>query len=153
MTQARLQFDLVPDKKGVVWDLMLYIPTVVALGSISASLWYGDDHNTSYLLFFLTCFFFIAGFNRVMTRMILLPSSPVNLILDGESLITTQKGGAQTVLIKNQKFFSDYAGKSFAMSGIDGTGKSQQFVFHRGQFSSSEQFELAQTELKTRFKK
>ena len=72
-----MQFELVQDRKGMVWDLLLYIPTVIALASISASFWYGDDHNMGYLFFFLTCFFFIAGFNRVFkTRLMLLPSAP-----------------------------------------------------------------------------
>ena len=75
-----MQFELVQDRKGMVWDLLLYIPTVIALASISASFWYGDDHNMGYLFFFLTCFFFIAGFNRVFkTRLMLLPSAPICL--------------------------------------------------------------------------
>jgi hypothetical protein len=54
-----MRFDLVQDRKGMVWDLLLYIPTVVALASIAASFWYGDDHNMGYLFFFLTCFFLL----------------------------------------------------------------------------------------------
>ncbi len=75
-----MRFDLVQDRKGMVWDLLLYIPTVVALASIAASFWYSDDHTMGYLFFFLTCFFFIAGFNRVFkTRLMLLPSAPICL--------------------------------------------------------------------------
>ena len=144
-----LKFDLVQDRKGMWWDLLLYIPTVIALGSISISLWYDDDHNTSYLFFFLTCFFFIAGFNRVLkTRLMLLPASPVSLMVGQQSLNLMQKNGTQVDLVKNIKYFSDYAGKSFGISGLDGAGKQLQFVFHKGQFASVEKFAAAQEALK-----
>ncbi len=55
---AAQRFDLVSDRKGVVWDLLLYVPTVVALASIAASFWYGDDHNMGYLFFFLDVLLF-----------------------------------------------------------------------------------------------
>lgn len=156
MTNKQLQgsvlFNLVPDKKGVIWDLLLYIPTVIALASISVSLWYGDDQNTAYLFFFLTCFFFIAGFNRVFTRLMLFPSSPVRLELGEQSLSLVQKNNAQASLVKNVRFYSDYAGKSFAVSGLDGVGKQLQFVFHKGQFASNNEFDSAQSLFKARFK-
>jgi hypothetical protein len=144
--------NLVPDQKGVIWDLMLYIPTVIALGSISASLWYSDDHNTSYLLFFLTCFFFIAGFNRIFTRLMLFPTSPAQLLLADHSLGLVQKNKIQVDLVKKLRFFSDYSGKSFAVSGLDGTGKQLQFVFHKGQFATVEEFDSTQAFLKSKFK-
>lgn len=148
-----VQFDLVPDKNGMIWDLLLYVPTVAALASISASLWYGNDHNTSYLLFFLACFFFIVGFNRVFdTRLMMLPKSPQQLILEGQTLILVQKDGNRVSLIKNLKYFHDYAGKSFGISGLDGTGKQLQYVFHKGQFGSVEKFELAQAAFKNSIK-
>jgi hypothetical protein len=148
-----MQFDLVPDSKGVVWDLLLYIPTVIALATISGSLWYDGDQNTSYLFLFLTCFFFIAGFNRVFTRLMLFPSSPVRLVVGEQSLGLVQKGGTQVNLVKSLRYFADYAGKSFAVSGLDGAGKQLQFVFHRGQFAAVEKFDSAQAIFKTRFKK
>lgn len=145
-----LKFDLVADRKGMLWDLLLYVPTVVALGSISASLWYGNEHNASYLLFFLTCFFFIAGFNRVFkTRMMMLPSSPVTLKVGRQSLELIQRNGAQLDLVKNLKYFPDYAGKSFGISGQDGAGKQWQFVFHNGQFASQDKFASARDALKS----
>src|SRR5487761_2439357 len=95
MTEMQ-QFDLVPDKNGMAWDLLLYIPTVVALASISASLWYGGEHNTSYLLFFLACFFFIVGYNRIFdTRLMYFSTSPVQLRVGQDSLILVQKNGIQ----------------------------------------------------------
>lgn len=148
-----MQFDLVPDSKGVVWDLLLYIPTVIALASISASLWYDDDQNTSYLFLFLTCFFFIAGFNRVFTRLMLFPSSPVRLVVGEQSLGLMQKNANQVNLVKNLRYFGDYSGKSFAVSGLDGAGKQLQYVFHRGQFADVERFDKAQALFKERFKK
>ena len=129
----------------MVWDLMLYIPTVVALGSISTSFWYGDNHNMGYLFFFLTCFFLIAGFNRVFkTRLMLLPSSPVSLRMKAESLELVQRNGAQVDLVKNLRYYPDYSGKSFGISGLDGTGKQIQYVFHKGQFANPDQYESFQ---------
>jgi hypothetical protein len=147
--EKTMQFELVQDRKGMVWDLLLYIPTVIALASIAASFWYGDDHNMGYLFFFLTCFFFIAGFNRVFkTRLMLLPSAPVCLKVGEQSLGLVQRNGAQVDLVKNLRYYSDYAGKSFGISGLDGAGKQLQFVFHSGQFATAEQYNSAQEILK-----
>jgi len=148
-----MRFDLVQDRKGMVWDLLLYIPTVVALASIAASFWYGDDHNMGYLFFFLTCFFFIAGFNRVFkTRLMLLPSAPVCLRVGEQSLGLVQRNGTQVDLVKNLRYYPDYAGKSFGISGMDGAGKHLQFVFHRGQFATVGQYDSAQAKLKRHLK-
>jgi len=35
---AAKRFELRPDRKGAAWDLLLYVPTVVALGSMAAKL-------------------------------------------------------------------------------------------------------------------
>ncbi len=143
------QFELVQDRKGMIWDLLLYIPTVIALASISASFWYGDNHNMGYLFFFLTCFFFIAGFNRVFkTRLMLLPSAPVSLKIGEQYLGLVQRNGVCVDLVKNLRYYSDYAGKSFGISGLDGSGKQLQFVFHRGQFANVDQYTAAQDVLK-----
>lgn len=147
------QFDLVPDRKGVIWDLLLYIPTVIALASIAASFWYSDDQNMGYLFFFLTCFFFIAGVNRIFkTRLMLFPSSAVSLTVGEQNIALNQKNGAQLNLVKNLRYYSDYAGKSFGLSGLDGAGKQLQFVFLKGQFATAEKFAAAQNLLKSRFK-
>ena len=144
-----LQFDLVQDRKGVVWDLLLYVPTVVALASIAASLWYGDDHNMGYLLFFLTCFFFIVGFNRIFkTRLMLLPSAPIRLKVGEQSIGLQQRNGAIVDLVKDIRYYSDYAGKSFGVSGLDGAGRRLQFVFLKGQFATVDQYDSAQAILK-----
>lgn len=142
-------FDLVQDRKGVIWDLLLYVPTVVALASIAASFWYRDDHNMGYLLFFLTCFFFIAGFNRIFkTRLMILPTSPVSLKLTDKNIGLLQKNGTQIDLVKNLRYYSDFSGKTFGISGLDGTGKQMQFVFHKGQFATSTQYDSVQALLK-----
>jgi hypothetical protein len=140
-----MQLELVQDRKGMVWDLLLYIPTVIALASISASFWYGDNHNMGYLFFFLTCFFFIAGFNRIFkTRLMLLPSAPVSITVGEQSIGLVQKNGVRVDLVKNLRYYPDYAGKSFGISGLDGSGKQLQFVFHRGQFATLDQYNTAQ---------
>lgn len=133
----------------MVWDLLLYVPTVVALGSIAASFWYGDNQNMAYLFFFLTCFFFIAGFNRVLkTRLMLLPSAPVGMKVGEQSLGLLQKNGVQVDLVKNLRYYPDYSGKSFGISGLDGAGKQMQFVIHKGQFLDLSEFQSAQALLK-----
>ena len=147
------RFDLVSDHKGMIWDLLLYVPTVAALASIAASFWYGDDHNMGYLFFFLTCFFFIVGFNRIFkTRLMLLPSAPVCITVSGQSLGLVQRNGTQVNLVKNLRYYSDYAGKTFGISGLDGAGRQLQFVFHKGQFATTAEYDSAQMILKDRFK-
>lgn len=147
-----MQFDLVPDHKGMVWDLLLYIPTVVALASLSASFWYGDDHNMGYLFFFLTCFFFIAGFNRVFkTRLMLLPSAPVSIKVSDGTLCLVQRNGIQVNLVKNLRYYADYAGKSFGITGLNGAGKQLQFVFHKGQFPTAEKYDALQSIFKNKY--
>ncbi len=144
-----MQFDLVQDRKGVIWDLLLYIPTVIALASIGAGYWFDENQNMGYLLFFLTCFFFIAGFNRIFkTRLMLLPSAPTSLKVGEQSIGLAQRNGARVDLVKNLRYYSDYAGKSFGISGLDGTGKQLQFVFHKGQFATVGQYDSAQALLK-----
>ncbi|MGA7750073.1 MAG: hypothetical protein WCA63_07980, partial [Gallionella sp.] len=148
-----MQFELVKDRKGMIWDLLLYIPTVIALASIATSFWYGGDHNMGYLFFFLTCFFFIAGFNRIFkTRLMLLPSAPVCLKAGEQSLGLVQRNGVRVDLVKNLRYYPDYSGKSFGISGLDGAGKQLQFVFHRGQFATVSQYESVQTLLKRHLK-
>lgn len=148
-----MQFELVADCKGVIWDLLLYIPTVIALASIATSFWYSDDHNMGYLFFFLTCFFFIAGVNRIFkTRLMLFPTSATMLLVKDQTIELSQKNGERLNLMKNVKYYSDYAGKSFGISGIDGAGKQLQFVFLKGQFAAVEQFESAKEALRSRFK-
>jgi hypothetical protein len=143
------RFELVQDRKGMAWDLLLYIPTVTALASIAASFWYGDNHNMGYLFFFLTCFFLIAGFNRIFkTRLMLLPSAPVILESDGQQIALTQRNGIRIDLVKNLRYYTDYSGKTFGISGLNGSGKQLQFVFHKGQFATTEQYQAAQALLK-----
>lgn len=149
-----MQFDLVADRKGMVWDLLLYVPTVIALASLAASFWYDNDHTMGYLFFFLTCFFFIVGFNRIFkTRLMLLPSAPVSLKVGEQSLGLVQKNGMQVNLVKNLRYYADYAGKSFGISGLDGSGKQLQFVFHKGQFPTAEKFDSVQAIFKTQLNK
>jgi len=154
MMAETMQFDLVQDRRGMIWDLLLYIPTVVALASIAASFWYDDDHTMGYLFFFLTCFFFIVGFNRVFkTRLMLLPSAPVSLKVGEDSLGLIQRNGIQVNLVKSLRYYPDYSGKTFGISGLDGSGKQLQFVFHKGQFPTPEKYDSLQTIFKTRFNK
>ena len=146
-------FNLVPDRKGVVWDLLLYVPTVIALASIATSFWFSDDHSLGYLFYFLTCFFLIAGVNRIFkTRLMLFPSAAVSISMGDQRIDLVQKNGAQMNLIKNIRYYPDYAGKSFGISGLDGSGKQMQFVFLKGQFMTQAEFDSAQQALKKQYK-
>ncbi len=133
---------LVPDKKGVVWDLLMYVATVVALTSIGLKLWYGGvNQSWAYLLFFGASFFFITGANRVFARLMVLPSAPVELEVSKNAVSVKTKRGEKIELVKDLKYFSDYAGKSFALTGMDLSGKKCQFIFHRGQFPVESEYD------------
>lgn len=129
------EVNLIRDRTGVVWDLLLYVPTVIALGTIGLSLYYGGNQPFGYLVSFIACFFTFVGVNRVLgSRLMVLPSSPVALDVRKKSVSLRLRNGERVELIKELRFFSDYAGKSFGLTGMDLTGKKRQFVFHRGQF-------------------
>lgn len=146
---SETRYMLVQDRKGMVWDLLLYIPTVVALLSMATKFWFGDDANLAYLLVFLASFFAIAGFNRVMkTRLMLLPSAPVAIEVDKSAVGLVQRNGERAGLVKDLRFYSDYAGRSFGLTGLDGSGKRMQYVFHKGQFASSEEYQSVQGKLR-----
>lgn len=141
-------YRLMQDRKGMVWDLLLYVPTVLALFGIGAKLWFGANPNWSYLLVFLGFFFLFAGANRILSgRLLLLPSSPLSLALDKERVSVELRRGEQVDLVKEVRFYPDFAGKSFGLSGMDLSGKRRQFVFHRGQFSDQETYQAVRTAL------
>jgi hypothetical protein len=153
MTASRDIYLLKQDRSGMVWDLLLYVPTVVTLASMAIKLWYGGDHNLAYLLYFLASFFFIAGANRILkTRLMLLPSSPVSIELDKHNIYLKQRNGEAVHLLKSQRCYSDYANRSFGISGMDGSGKQQQFVFHKGQFQDTREYQRLLETLQRNFK-
>ena len=136
-------FSLVRDTKGMYWDLLLYVPTVTALLSLAAKFWFGGDVNLAYLFLFLGSFFFIAGANRILkTRLMLLPSAPIAFtVKNRESVSLTMRNGQELNLVSGLKFFPDYAGRSFGLAGMDKAGQRAQFVFHKGQFSTEQDFQ------------
>lgn len=138
---ATKRFRLIQDRRGVLWDALLYIPTVGALFLIALKLWYGPNHMWSYLLVFLGSFFLFVGLNRVMSRMMVLPSSPVAIEVDKQGVYLNLRNDERISLIKDVRFFPDFAGKSFGLSGMDLSGKRHQFVFHKGQYPSSSEFD------------
>ena len=86
------QYNLIADRKGMVWDVLLYVPTVIALASIATSFWFSDNQNMGYLFYFLTCFFLIAGVNRIFkTRLMLFPSAPVSFAIEDQRIRLGQK--------------------------------------------------------------
>ena len=138
---ADKEFRLIRDKRGVIWDALLYVPTVGALLLIALKLWYGTGHMWSYVLVFLGSFFFIVGLNRVLGRMMILPSSPVAIEIDKQGVYLNLRNEQRVNLIKDVRFYPDFSGKSFGLSGIDLTGKRYQFVFHKGQYPSPAVFD------------
>lgn len=125
------------------WDLLLYVPTVTALFSFAAKFWFGGDVNLAYLLLFLGSFFFIAGANRILkTRLMLLPSAAVGLqVIDKHSVNLKLRNGKELELAGEVKFYPDYAGHSFGLTGQDKAGQRVQYIFHKGQFSSEQDFQ------------
>lgn len=131
------------------WDLALYLPTVVALLSIGMQMWYGGNQNMAYLLVFLSTFFFLIGFNRIaMTRLMLLPGAPVAVEVSKQAVSLLLRSGTRVDLIKGVRFYADYAGKSFGLTGMDSSGKHRRFVLHRGQFPEKAQFDDALSRLR-----
>lgn len=135
------QYRLIQDRRGVVWDALLYIPTVGALFLIALKLWYGPNHFWSYALVFLGSFFFIVGMNRVLSRMMVLPSSPTAIEIDKQGVYLNLRNDQRITLIKDVRFFPDFSGKSFGLSGMDLAGKRYQYVFHKGQYPSPAEFD------------
>jgi len=126
------------DRAGIIWDMLLYVPTVGFLLFWGLSLWYGSEQvGVGYALMFLGFFFLMVGGNRVMRRLQLLPSAPVALDVDRERVQISLKGGETVSLVRDVRFFTDYAGKSFGLSGMDTQGAKRQFVLHRSQFDDA----------------
>jgi hypothetical protein len=79
--------------------------------------------------------------NRILTtRLMVLPSSPVALETSKQQLTVMQRDGGRVDLAKEVRFYPDYSGKSFGLSGMDVSGKRRQYVFHRGQFADESTF-------------
>jgi len=130
------EYSLRPDLRGVLWDALLYIPTVSFLAYYGLTFWYSQKYLAwAYGLWFLASFFLVAGANRVMRRMLVLPGAPVRIEVDKKRRVKVHlKGGQDVELMQDVRYFKDYAGRSFGLSGSDSSGKKWQFIFHRGQF-------------------
>jgi hypothetical protein len=135
-------YELLPDKRGATWDLVMYVPMVVILVSLALQLWYGGTYkNFAYVLIFAASFIFFIGANRVLSsRLIVLPGAPRSLELGKKSVAVVLKGGERVELVKELRYFPDYAGKSFGLTGMDLAGRKRQFVFHKGQFGAETEF-------------
>lgn len=149
MAEVESRFALKQDRGGMMWDFLLYIPTVVALASMATKFWFGGDVNLAYLFVFLASFFCIAGANRVLkTRLMLLPSSPVVIEVEKQTARMLLRGGGRVELLKDMRYFPDYSGRTFGLTGMDGSGQRIQFVFHKGQFSTPDEYRVIQEQLK-----
>lgn len=143
------RFELVQDSKGVLWDLVLYIPTFTILLYYASVLWYGNNQPLTYVLVFASTLIFLIAFNRIAkSRLMLLASSAIAFAVSKKGVKLELKSGDSVDLVKDVRFFSDMAGRSFAVSGVDASGKTQKFVFHLGQFPSASSFENAKALLR-----
>ena len=112
-------------------------------------LWYQNNQTFAYLLMFLASFMAFSGANRILSgRLMLLPSAPVALSVSKQHVSVRLRNNDQVALVKEVRFFSDYAGKSFGLTGVDMSGKKRQYVFHRGQFESQAVYDDAMTSLR-----
>jgi hypothetical protein len=146
-----MRFELIKDRKGMVWDLMLYVPTVTALLGLSAYFWYANEPGYCYLLLFLSTFFFLAGTTRIVkTRLMVWPTAPVSLEIAADKVSLGLRNGERTEILKDIRYYPDYAGRTFGLSGMDGAGKRLQFVFHKGQFADESAYQAAVKALRDR---
>ncbi|MDP1679156.1 MAG: hypothetical protein Q8L02_03410 [Candidatus Nitrotoga sp.] len=144
------RFSLVQDRKGMMWDLLLYVPTVVALLSMVVKFWYGGNASLAYLFSFLASFFFIAGANRILkTRLMLLPTAPIAIEIGKQVTRIIIRNGEHVELVKDLRIYADYSGRSFGLAGLDKLDQRLQFVFHKGQFSSIKDYQAIQEMLRT----
>lgn len=144
------RFSLVQDRKGMMWDLLLYVPTVVALLSMVVKFWYGGNASLAYLFSFLASFFFIAGANRILkTRLMLLPTAPIAIEIGKQVTRIIMRNGEHVELVKDLRIYADYSGRSFGLAGLDKLDQRLQFVFHKGQFSSIKDYQAIQEMLRT----
>jgi len=134
------RYQLSSDTRGVVWDLLMYVPTVAGLAVGAFIFWYKPNHSLAYLLLFLACFFLYQGVHRILGRLVLLPNAPSVLDVSKQRVLLEMRNGKKVELVKNLRYFSDYAGKSFALTGMDTSGAKRQFVFHRGQFADQNEY-------------
>lgn len=146
-----MRIELIKDRKGMVWDLLLYVPTVTALLGLSAYFWYAGEPGYSYLLLFLSTFFFLAGATRIVkTRLMVWPTAPVFLEIEPARVGLGLRNGTRIEILKDLRYYPDYAGRTFGLSGMDGSGKRLQFVFHKGQFPDENAYQQAVKVLRDR---
>ncbi len=132
----------------MLWDIMLYLPTVGGLGAGGAIFWNNGSQGLAYLLLFLTFFFLYQALHRISARMMLLPTAPVSLEISKQSVAIQLKNNEKVSLVKDVRYFADYAGKSFGLTGMDLQGRKRQYVFHSGQFRAEEEYKRAGAFLK-----
>lgn len=141
-------YQLQSDTKGMWWDIMLYLPTVCGLGIGGAITWNSGSQGMAYVLLFLTFFFLYQGIHRLSGRLMFLGTSPVFLEVSKSAVKIGLKNQERVELVKDLRYFSDYAGKSFGLTGMDLQGAKRQYVFHKGQFVSEQEFKKIGTFLK-----
>lgn len=142
-------YKLMPDKIGMIWDLLLYLPTVSILSLMGVQFWYQGNAMLAYLLCFLASYFALMGGNRILkTRLMWLPKAPVNLVIGRQNVDIGLRNGDKISLVKDVRFFSDFAGRSFGLSGMDLSGRKLQFVIHKGQFAIAKEYEGVVANLK-----
>lgn len=141
MSAEARRYRLHQDKKGMIWDLLLYVPTIVILLSVSVRLWLGPDQSWAYVTVAVASFLFIQSSMRILkTRLMLLPRAPVALDVGNQRIRVELRNGEKVELVGKLRYFPDFAGKTIALSGTDLNGKDHQYIFHLGQFNDTSAF-------------
>jgi len=140
------EYRLVKDKRGVVWDALLYVPTLFGLFLGSAIFWHQANQGLAYIFLFAGCFISFIASNRILGRLIMLPGNPTMLDVSKRVVTLWLKNGQKIELIKNLRFYSE--SKAIALTGMDSGGARRQYVFHKGQFEDEAQFKKASAALR-----
>ena len=142
MTGAAARHALIRDPRGMLWDALLYVPTVSALGVFAVSSWYDDKVPVAYVLGFLACFFLFAGANRILTtRLMWLPGAPVAIDVGDHCVDLVLRSGRVVSLRRELKLYREKTLRTFGLTGLNEAGRRCQFVFHRGQFRTDSDFQ------------
>jgi hypothetical protein len=71
----------------------------------------------------------------------LLPTSPVAIEIGKGVATLTLRNGERIELVSELRFYTDYAGRSFGLAGLNRSGQRLQYVFHKGQFADGRDYD------------
>lgn len=146
-----MRFELIRDRQGMIWDLLMYVPMVVGLLALAAKFWFEENYWVTNFLLFAGCYMVFVGGNRILKeRLMVLPSAPVAIAVGKDGVAVDLRNGKHMEIVKELRYYSEMNGKTFALSGMGTSGQRLQFVFHKGQFADDKSFQAAQKALRDR---